>query len=152
MSISSYAGCNHEFCTKCALYLCSTSTSSTSTSKRAPAGSIPCPFCRHPIVAFSRLTTTSPIKLLPWTNNSTLLGPTVRPFAGTLRLDHSVDLGCTSLRSVSFRKLKGPSICNNADSETAQCLVSCLRPDLQRSSSHRASVSRRSSSRFSSSS
>ncbi|KAF3325823.1 E3 ubiquitin-protein ligase [Carex littledalei] len=143
-------GCDHEFCTKCALYLCSTSTSATS-SKRAPPGSIPCPFCRHPIISFSRLTTTSPIKLLSWTKNSTSLGPTIRPFSGTLRLNHSVDLGCTSLRSVSFRKLKGPSICNNSDSETAPCLVSCLRPDLQRSASHRANMSRRSSSRIPSS-
>ncbi|KAJ4763362.1 E3 ubiquitin-protein ligase XBAT32 [Rhynchospora pubera] len=137
-------GCDHEFCTMCALYLCSTSTSSNSTSTRAPPGSIPCPFCRHPIISFSRLTTTNSIKLLPWTKNSSSLAPTVR-------LNHSVDLGCTSLRSVSFRKLKAPSICNNSDSETAPCLVSCLRPDLQRSASNRGSVSRRSSSRFTSS-
>ncbi|KAI5065628.1 hypothetical protein GOP47_0020324 [Adiantum capillus-veneris] len=47
------AGCAHELCTRCALYLCSTSNSATST--HGPAGSIPCPLCRHEITAFKRL-------------------------------------------------------------------------------------------------
>ncbi|XP_058067847.1 probable E3 ubiquitin-protein ligase XBOS32 isoform X2 [Magnolia sinica] len=57
-------GCGHEFCTRCAVYLCSTnSTSSTATP--GPPGSIPCPLCRHGIVSFVKLPGTSPIKEMP---------------------------------------------------------------------------------------
>ncbi|KAG0472591.1 hypothetical protein HPP92_014448 [Vanilla planifolia] len=38
-------GCSHEFCTKCALYLCSTSSYTSET--LGPPGSIPCPLCRN---------------------------------------------------------------------------------------------------------
>ncbi|XP_073044201.1 probable E3 ubiquitin-protein ligase XBOS32 [Primulina eburnea] len=51
--------CFHEFCTHCALYLCSTNT--TSTVAHGPPGSIPCPLCRHGIVSFTRLESTKPI-------------------------------------------------------------------------------------------
>lgn len=46
-------GCGHELCTKCALYLCSTSNNVTEVS--GPSGSVPCPLCRHGIVSFIRL-------------------------------------------------------------------------------------------------
>ncbi|KAK9099987.1 hypothetical protein Scep_023417 [Stephania cephalantha] len=52
-------GCNHEFCTRCALYLCS--TNSTSTAVHGTAGSIACPLCRHGIVSFFKLPGTSPV-------------------------------------------------------------------------------------------
>ncbi|KZV33972.1 hypothetical protein F511_04197 [Dorcoceras hygrometricum] len=51
--------CFHEFCTHCALYLCSTNT--TSTAAYGPPGSIPCPLCRHGIVSFSKLEGTKPM-------------------------------------------------------------------------------------------
>ncbi|XP_031109693.1 probable E3 ubiquitin-protein ligase XBOS32 [Ipomoea triloba] len=51
-------GCFHEFCTQCALYLCSTST--TSTTGHGPPGAIPCPLCRHGIVSFVKLADTKP--------------------------------------------------------------------------------------------
>ncbi|KAK1306004.1 E3 ubiquitin-protein ligase XBAT33 [Acorus calamus] len=50
-------GCSHELCTRCALYLCSTSNVTSETID--PPGTIPCPLCRHGIVSFSRLPTTS---------------------------------------------------------------------------------------------
>lgn len=53
-------GCAHELCTRCALYLCSTSNAATST--HGPAGSIPCPLCRHEITAFKKLPTTPVLK------------------------------------------------------------------------------------------
>ena len=53
-----FIGCAHELCTKCALYLCSTSNASTS----GPAGSIPCPLCRHEITTFLKLPCTPVIK------------------------------------------------------------------------------------------
>ncbi|KAF6156398.1 hypothetical protein GIB67_031519 [Kingdonia uniflora] len=46
-------GCNHEFCTRCALYLCSTNC--TSSIAHGPPGSIACPLCRHGIVSFTML-------------------------------------------------------------------------------------------------
>ncbi|KAB2625992.1 E3 ubiquitin-protein ligase XBAT32-like [Pyrus ussuriensis x Pyrus communis] len=46
-------GCDHEFCTRCALYLCSTNC--TSTASNGPPGSIACPLCRNGIVSFVKL-------------------------------------------------------------------------------------------------
>ncbi|XP_071742144.1 probable E3 ubiquitin-protein ligase XBOS32 [Rutidosis leptorrhynchoides] len=51
-------GCFHEFCTRCALYLCS--TSSASGAAQGPPGSIPCPLCRQGIVSFKKLPGTRP--------------------------------------------------------------------------------------------
>lgn len=48
-----HAGCGHELCVRCALYLCSTSNVSSETC--GPPGSIPCPLCRHGIVSFVKL-------------------------------------------------------------------------------------------------
>ncbi|KAK4772801.1 hypothetical protein SAY86_014576 [Trapa natans] len=53
-------GCNHEFCTRCALYLCSKNSSA---SIHDPPGSIPCPLCRHGIVLFNKLPGTTPIPI-----------------------------------------------------------------------------------------
>ncbi|XP_024967099.1 E3 ubiquitin-protein ligase XBAT32 [Cynara cardunculus var. scolymus] len=52
------SGCLHELCTRCALYLCS--TSNTSSSPNGPPGSIPCPLCRAGIVSFKKLASTKP--------------------------------------------------------------------------------------------
>ncbi|CAA2984451.1 E3 ubiquitin- ligase XBAT33 [Olea europaea subsp. europaea] len=46
-------GCGHELCIRCALYICS--TSNIPSELLVPPGSIPCPFCRHGIVAFVKL-------------------------------------------------------------------------------------------------
>ncbi|KAL5548879.1 hypothetical protein UlMin_004110 [Ulmus minor] len=51
-------GCEHEFCTRCALYLCSTNCTSTVT--HGPPGSITCPLCRNGIVSFAKLPGTRP--------------------------------------------------------------------------------------------
>ena len=53
------AGCGHEFCTKCALYLCSMNSSSTV--PQYPPGSIACPLCRNGIVSFVKLPGTKPV-------------------------------------------------------------------------------------------
>lgn len=52
-------GCDHEFCTKCALYLCSMNSSSTVS--QCPLGSIACPLCRNGIVSFVKLPGTKPL-------------------------------------------------------------------------------------------
>lgn len=46
-------GCSHEFCIKCALYLCS--TSNIHVEFTGPPGSIPCPLCRNGITSFAKL-------------------------------------------------------------------------------------------------
>ncbi|CAD5190025.1 unnamed protein product [Musa acuminata subsp. malaccensis] len=46
-------GCHHEFCTTCALYLCS--TNNTSATVHGPPGSVACPLCRRAIVSFIKL-------------------------------------------------------------------------------------------------
>ncbi|XP_078157775.1 putative E3 ubiquitin-protein ligase XBOS32 [Carex rostrata] len=55
--------CHHEFCTRCALYLCT--TNSASSIAPGPPGAIPCPLCRAPIISFTTLATASPIRNLP---------------------------------------------------------------------------------------
>ncbi|KAL8254798.1 hypothetical protein R6Q59_033019 [Mikania micrantha] len=64
------SGCQHELCTRCALYLCS--TSNMSSAPNAPPGSIPCPLCRHGIVSFKKLTTTKPLFQPPLKHISSL--------------------------------------------------------------------------------
>uniref|UniRef100_A0ACD5TJ11 Uncharacterized protein n=1 Tax=Avena sativa TaxID=4498 RepID=A0ACD5TJ11_AVESA len=49
-------GCGHEFCIKCALYLCS--TSNVRVEFTGPSGSIPCPLCRNGIMSFTKLPST----------------------------------------------------------------------------------------------
>uniref|UniRef100_A0A2P2JXL1 RING-type E3 ubiquitin transferase n=1 Tax=Rhizophora mucronata TaxID=61149 RepID=A0A2P2JXL1_RHIMU len=51
-------GCGHEFCTRCALYLCSTICSTVVA--QGPPGSIACPLCRHGMVSFVKLPETIP--------------------------------------------------------------------------------------------
>lgn len=145
-------GCGHEFCTKCALYLCSTTSSSTSI--RGIPGSISCPLCRHTIVSFIKLTSTTPIKELPWTSTSLALcaaGASTgsnrssslhrRPDPRRLR-SSSVQLGCSSFRSIGSGKLSSLKLnCTGAE-ETVPCLISCLRPEVQRSSSYRDRIRR----------
>ncbi|PKU83390.1 probable E3 ubiquitin-protein ligase XBOS33 [Dendrobium catenatum] len=46
-------GCGHELCVKCALCLCSASSSSSETT--GPPGAIPCPLCRNGIISFVKL-------------------------------------------------------------------------------------------------
>ncbi|XP_062191768.1 probable E3 ubiquitin-protein ligase XBOS35 isoform X1 [Phragmites australis] len=145
-------GCGHEFCTKCALYLCSTTSSSTSI--HGVPGSISCPLCRHTIVSFMKLTSTSPIKELPWTSTSLALcaagANTGSNYTSSMhqRSDmrrlrsSSVQLGCASFRSISSGKLSSIKLnCIGAD-EAMPCLVNCLRPDVQRSSSYRERIRR----------
>lgn len=145
-------GCGHEFCTKCALYLCSSTSSSTSI--RGVPGSISCPFCRHAIVSFMKLTSTTPIKELPWTGTSLALcaaGASTGPDRGSslhrrpemrrLR-SSSVDLGCSSFRSIGSGKLSSLKLNCTGVEEAVPCLVSCLRPDVQRSSSYRERIRR----------
>ncbi|PON73065.1 Cdk-activating kinase assembly factor [Trema orientale] len=52
-------GCDHEFCTRCALYLCSTNC--TTTVAHGPPGSIACPLCRNGIMSFAMLPSTRPV-------------------------------------------------------------------------------------------
>ena len=112
-----FAGCRHEFCTRCALYLCS--TNSTSTVHGAP-GSVACPLCRHAILAFCEIQEDS---------------PAMEMYRRSLPL--SLYAGSSSLRSLSCQKF--PSMRLNScmgTSQTRSSLFPCSRPSLRRSSSH----------------
>lgn len=50
-------GCRHELCVKCALCLCSASSSSSEII--GPPGAIPCPLCRNGIISFVKLCSNS---------------------------------------------------------------------------------------------
>lgn len=115
-------GCSHEFCTHCALYLCSTNQASSAA--HGPQGSIPCPLCRHGIVAFVKLEETRPVAKevartslsLPFCSCSTdgpelasMETPFCKPAIQCTRIS---PLG-SSFRSLSCQRLQsfGPGIC-----------------------------------------
>lgn len=122
-------GCFHEFCTQCALYLCS--TNSTSTVSHGPPGSIACPLCRHGIVSFVKLAgTTAVIKesartslSLSFCTCSTESNSLETPFC-------KPDFPCarpsplgSSFRSLSCKRFKlSPGLCMGAP-DTSPCLV-----------------------------
>lgn len=106
-------GCDHEFCTRCALYLCSTNCNSTVAN--GPPGSMACPLCRHGIVSFVKLPATRPVvKEISRTSlslsfctcsgeeleSSSLETPFCKP---ELRCSRISPLG-SSFRSLSFRR------------------------------------------------
>lgn len=152
-------GCGHEFCTRCALYLCSTNTAVTAS---GPPGSIPCPLCRNAIVSFTKLSGSSPARENPRPSLSLSLCAAC-PTVGSEPRDASVnaqlcrpDFHCTRIpplgTSSSFRSLscqKFPSMKFNSTlcmgaSETSSCLVKCSRSGLSRSASQGEGSSRRS--------
>ncbi|KAM7268732.1 hypothetical protein ACFE04_010898 [Oxalis oulophora] len=160
-------GCNHEFCTQCAMYLCS--TNSTSTIPKGPPGSIACPLCRHGIVSFIKLPGNEPINKepartslsLPFCTCSSDLGeaePLTTPFCKpTIQCTRSSPLGASfrGLNCQNFSSLKlNPSCCMGGSDHTSPSLVPrsnlhnqlaarCSRTSYRRSAS---SDSRRSSS------
>ncbi|KAI4335476.1 hypothetical protein L6164_014120 [Bauhinia variegata] len=130
-------GCDHEFCTQCALYLCSTNPTSTSTN--GPPGSIACPLCRHGIVSFVKLPETRPlIKEIPRTTSLSLSFCTCSsevletrdmktPFCKPAsRRSRSSSMG--SLRALSSQKFPSfrinPSLCLGADDVTPSLVSS----------------------------
>ncbi|PIA46108.1 hypothetical protein AQUCO_01600404v1 [Aquilegia coerulea] len=160
-------GCNHEFCTRCALYLCS--TNSTSCNAHGPPGSIACPLCRHGIVSFIKLPGTNPIMKeysrtsLSLTmcacsgedSESTMLTPFCKPEFHCTPIS---PLGSSSFRSLSCQKFPSmklnSSLCMGApdtspslvhcdtDRRWRNHLTKCSRSSFSRSTSH--SVGRRS--------
>ncbi|RWV80915.1 hypothetical protein BHE74_00054475 [Ensete ventricosum] len=152
-------GCNHEFCTKCALYLCS--TNSTSTVVPGPPGSIPCPLCRHTIVSFFKIPGMSLIRELPRTSLSLSLCATCPAVDGSdstasmatqlckpdFRCTRVPPLGSSSFRSLScqrFPSMKLHSMLCMGLPETSPCLIRCCRSgsSLRRSASQRESSTR----------
>lgn len=154
-------GCNHEFCTHCALYLCS--TNSTSNIGHGPPGSIPCPLCRHGIVSFIRLPGTQSV-MKEYARGSLSLTmcacsgeapePTMlTPFCKSeLDRNQTSPLSPSSFRTISCHKFPSmklnSSLCMGAP-DTSPSLVQCdtdrrwrnhviryPRPNLHRSSSH----------------
>lgn len=155
-------GCNHEFCTHCALYLCS--TNSTSNIGHGPPGSITCPLCRHGIVSFIRLPGTQAVvkEFAKGTLSLTMCAcsgeapePTMlTPFCKSEFDGNQMSpLSPSSFRTLSCHKFPSmklnSSLCMGAP-DTSPSLVQCdterrwrnhviryPRPNLQRSGSHR---------------
>ena len=97
------AGCDHEFCTQCALYLCSTNTTTTT---QGPPGSIACPLCRHGIVSFVKLPDTRPLpKEMQRTTNLSLTFCT----CSSEVLEDSTDMTTPFCKQVSSRASKATS-------------------------------------------
>ncbi|XP_010928614.1 probable E3 ubiquitin-protein ligase XBOS32 isoform X2 [Elaeis guineensis] len=142
-------GCAHEFCTRCALYLCS--TGSISTVKRGPPGSIACPLCRHAIFSFVKLTETSPTHELPkvslplsicTTGSGSGLESATSVASQLCKAKNHCSrtpLGSSSFRSLSLQKFPSmklnSTLCMEA-SETRPCLVRRSRGGLKRSASY----------------
>ncbi|XP_059460355.1 probable E3 ubiquitin-protein ligase XBOS32 [Corylus avellana] len=128
-------GCDHEFCTRCALYLCSTNC--TSTVAKGPPGSIACPLCRHGIVSFVKLPATRPVvKEIARTSlslsfctcsgeelaASSLETPFCKP---KLRCSRISPLG-SSFRSLSFRRFPSMKINYNICKEAPDICCSLV--------------------------
>ncbi|CAN6480719.1 unnamed protein product [Victoria cruziana] len=103
-------GCGHEFCVKCALYLCSTNSVASDTA--SPPGSIPCPLCRNGIVSFIKLPC-SPTKDLQLSSSLVLCTPCMLQTHGCAPPSANV---CRS----EFRKNRVASV-----SSDIFCTVSC---------------------------
>lgn len=131
-------GCDHEFCTQCALYLCS--TNSTSTTTTGPPGSIACPLCRHGIVSFVKLPDARPLhKEMQRTSNlsltfctcsSEVLGDSsdmTTPFCKPTSRGSKNSSPSRSFRSISCQGFPSfrmnPSLCLGAD--VSPSLVPC---------------------------
>ncbi|KAL9224138.1 hypothetical protein vseg_000204 [Gypsophila vaccaria] len=142
-------GCNHEFCTRCALYLCTMNCSSTVA--KGPPGSIACPLCRHGIVSFIKLPGVRPLaKEIARTSLSlsfcgcscerheraSLTTPLCKP--PPVSSNEISSLG-SSFRSFSCRRFPSmklsSGLCMQA-SETSPSIVSGSRIRLRRSTSH----------------
>lgn len=148
-------GCFHEFCTHCALYLCSTNRCST---VAGPPGSIACPLCRHGIVSFVKLESTMTIaKEVPKTTLSlpfcacSVDGPELSSM-DTPFCRPEIPLG-SSFRSLSCQKFPlikfSPGLCmgsspedtspslvpRNIDRNSRDELVRCSRLSFRRSTS-----------------
>lgn len=144
-------GCGHEFCTRCALYLCSTNVAVTAS---GPPGSIPCPLCRKAIVSFTRVPDSSPAHEHPRASLSLSFCTTCPAADAEPRLckpdfncTRIPPLGSSSFRSLSCQRLTTmkfhSSLCMGAP-ETSPCLVKRGRPGLPRSVSQGEGSSRRS--------
>ncbi|KAJ4960124.1 hypothetical protein NE237_020034 [Protea cynaroides] len=160
-------GCGHEFCTGCALYLCS--TNSTSTATNGPTGSIACPLCRHGIVSFVKLPGNTPrIKEIARTSlcltfcacsaeepkptsistplcKSDYHCPCISPMGSSFR-----NRSCQNFPSVKLNSRicmgapdTSPSLvpCAAAESSLRKHLCKCPRSSLRRSASHHESRS-----------
>ncbi|XP_078443563.1 putative E3 ubiquitin-protein ligase XBOS32 isoform X2 [Wolffia australiana] len=119
-------GCGHEFCTRCALYLCS--TNSTSIVASGPPGSITCPLCRNAIVVFNKMESTNAV-----TKTSRSLSMRVQYHGGSIVASSSFSSRVPSLGSQKFPSMRLNSCMRT--SETRSSLVRCSKSRLRRSTS-----------------
>lgn len=109
-------GCFHEFCTCCALYLCS--TNNTSTVSQGTPGSIPCPLCRHGIVSFKKIADTTAQESQATVRSKSLNFCSCSGEGPEHTFLETPFLSCQSFPSVKF----SPSLCLGAP-DTSPALV-----------------------------
>ncbi|KAJ0780532.1 putative transcription factor C2H2 family [Helianthus annuus] len=122
------SGCQHELCTRCALYLCS--TSNTSSAAHAPAGSIACPLCRHSIVSFKKLTTTKPqLQLLKQNSSLSCCSCSSMPRIGTPTMQQTISLSKKkpASQSLNFHKFTSLKLDNNLCLRGTDTIASIVR-------------------------
>ncbi|XP_022988572.1 probable E3 ubiquitin-protein ligase XBOS32 [Cucurbita maxima] len=130
-------GCDHEFCTRCALYLCSTNWGTTIS--RGPPGSVSCPLCRNGIVSFVKLPEKALVKevarksfLLPIGQRSHETPSKATPLTSQLRSLELCHVDDTSL-GVSFccQRLPSINLCRETPNICHSLVPRCVNRNLQ---------------------
>ncbi|XP_047332249.1 E3 ubiquitin-protein ligase XBAT33-like isoform X2 [Impatiens glandulifera] len=122
-------GCGHKLCVRCALCLCSTSVMPSES--RGPAGSIPCPLCRHSIVSFVKLPTPPPKELNKVPMSLSLCTPSCIPYSSESDVSTRVpptNIQKNRVASVS-QDLFCPVTCSPFPSVSMPMCPSCERHD-----------------------
>jgi E3 ubiquitin-protein ligase XBAT32/33 len=102
---SLFSGCGHEFCIKCALYLCS--TTNVRVEFTGPPGSVSCPLCRNGIMSFTKLLST-PTEGLKSSSSLTFCNPCILT---TRSVDSPANLSKSEIRRTLVAAVSSELVC-----------------------------------------
>jgi E3 ubiquitin-protein ligase XBAT32/33 len=102
---SLFSGCGHEFCIKCALYLCS--TTNVRVEFTGPPGSVSCPLCRNGIMSFTKLPST-PTEGLKSSSSLTFCNPCI---LNTRSVDSPGNLSKSEIRRNRVAAVSSELVC-----------------------------------------